>query len=182
MLPNLALESNASSFSCVRFLPRIGVHIAPTSTATTFLSTPTSLPIYFCPTAQMRGGHPLGELNHTRAAARTDVVQGLSNVSSVSIPEIGEERQRILEEGGKPAPLWWQLYLKSDRKASEEDLKAAVKAGATAIFYTMDTPVLGKRVNGHITRVGEPRPDRPAPLTSFADGHTVGGDGFAEQQ
>ena len=81
----------------------------------------------------MRGGHPLGELNHTRAAARTDVVQGLSNVSSVSIPEIGEERQRILEEGGKPAPLWWQLYLKSDRKASEEDLKAAVKADRKSI-------------------------------------------------
>ncbi|KAK4702622.1 hypothetical protein P7C70_g3598, partial [Phenoliferia sp. Uapishka_3] len=159
-----SLDGNASSFSFVRFIPRIAAQISPVHTTTTFFSTPVSLPIFLSPTAQMRGGHPLGELNHTRAAAHCNVVQGLSNVASVSIPEIGDEKARLEQEDGISAPLWWQLYLKTDRKVSEEHINQAVKAGATAILFTMDTPVFGKRVNGHISKVSRLLPKFGAPF------------------
>lgn len=48
------------------------------STETTFVGIPTALPIFISPAAMAKLGHPLGEVNMTRAAAECGIVQSVS--------------------------------------------------------------------------------------------------------
>jgi len=61
--------------------------------ATNLLSFPSSLPIFVAPAALARLGHAGGEVNITKAAAKEQIIQGVSNNASCSIEEIIEARQ-----------------------------------------------------------------------------------------
>ena len=54
-------------------------HVDPSST---MLGMPVSLPIYVSPAAMAKLGHPLGEVNITRAAGKAGIIQGVSPPSS----------------------------------------------------------------------------------------------------
>lgn len=101
--------SAASSFSFLRFIPRVNVPVATIDSSTTFFSHPVPIPIFFCPTGQGRNGHPDGELNLTRAGARSGIPQGVSSGSSYSINEILTERDELVKQGKGRTPVWWQL-------------------------------------------------------------------------
>ena len=113
MLVYLGYETNKSSWSFLRFFPRVNVPVRDIDTTTTFLGFPTRvpLPIFYCPTGQSTSGHPDGELNLTRGAAATGAPQVLSTMSGKSIEEVAAERERLKREGKGSAPLWWQLYI-----------------------------------------------------------------------
>ncbi|KAL8279022.1 hypothetical protein RQP46_008691 [Phenoliferia psychrophenolica] len=142
-----SFNANKRSWSYLRFFPRINVPVRSISTATTFLGDPTSipLPIFYCATGQTTSGHPDGELNLARGSAVTRIPQMVSTLSGISIEEIGEERELLAKNGGSKAPLWWQLYIYTDRKESERRMRDAVKAGVQAIFITVDAPQIGNR-------------------------------------
>lgn len=77
-------------------------------------------------------------MNILRAAAAEGVIQGISNNSSCSIEELVEAR--------KPGqPLFFQLYMNRNRKASEELIKKVEREGFNAIFLTVDAAVPGNR-------------------------------------
>lgn len=48
------------------------------TTDTTFMGIHTKLPVFISPAAMAKLGHPLGEVNLTRAAAECGIVQGVS--------------------------------------------------------------------------------------------------------
>jgi L-lactate dehydrogenase (cytochrome) len=51
----------------------------------------------------------------------------------------------IVQAAPKAATLFFQLYVNTDRAASERQLAEAEKLGIKGIFVTVDAPVPGKR-------------------------------------
>lgn len=157
----------ASSFSFLRFIPRVNVPVAEIDSTTTFFSHTVPIPIFFAPTGQGRNGHPDGELNLTRAGSRTGIPQGVSSGSSFSINEILHERDELVKQGRGRTPVWWQLCeypgrvgwarcslifdirlpadIHSDREETADRIRNAVRNGSDAILITVDVPALGKR-------------------------------------
>jgi len=66
-------------------------------------------------------------------------------MASVAFADIAAERDALVAGGGARAELWWQLYVMSDRKQSEERIRGAVKNGAKAVVVTVDVVAMGNR-------------------------------------
>ncbi|KDQ20635.1 hypothetical protein BOTBODRAFT_169366 [Botryobasidium botryosum FD-172 SS1] len=130
--------NNLASFKRYWFRPRVLREVGQVDMSATFLGIPTSLPIFVCPAAMAGLGHPLGEVNITRGAGRTGIIQGISSNASCTVDEVAEART----EG---QPLVYQLYLTKDRAVSERMVKRIEELGFRAIMFTVDAPVLGKR-------------------------------------
>ncbi|WFD21012.1 L-lactate dehydrogenase (cytochrome) [Malassezia caprae] len=133
------LRENRNVFERIWFRPRILRNVKNVDCSTRLLGFPSSLPIYITATALGRLGHPDGELNLTRAAARTGVIQMIPTLSSCSFDEIVQERK-----DGKPLQFF-QLYVNSDRNVVLDMLRRAEEADVKAIFVTVDAPQLGRR-------------------------------------
>lgn len=133
-------HENRAVFRRIWFRPRILRNVRYVDPSTSILGHPSTLPVYITATALGRLGHPDGEKNLTRAAARTGLIQMIPTLSSCSFDEIVNERT----EGGKPTQFF-QLYVNSDRKVVREMLRKAEEADVQALFITVDAPQLGRR-------------------------------------
>ncbi|OSS52567.1 hypothetical protein B5807_02203 [Epicoccum nigrum] len=120
------------------FRPRILRDTSHGSTATTFVGIPTSMPIFIAPAAMAKLGHPLGEINLTKAAGKCGVVQAISANASCGLEEMFNARQ----DG---QPLIFQLYLNKDRSASSALVERVTQLGASAIILTVDVCWQSKR-------------------------------------
>jgi L-lactate dehydrogenase (cytochrome) len=80
--------------------------------------------------------HHEGELAVARAAGRARLPYAISTVSTFPIERIAAEAT---------GPLWFQLYLWSDRDAARELIGRARNAGYTTLLVTVDTAVRSKR-------------------------------------
>ncbi|KAG8833854.1 Cytochrome b2, mitochondrial precursor [Serendipita sp. 399] len=105
---------------------------------TSILGVETPLPIFVSPAALAGLGHPEGEVNITRGAGRTGIIQGISSNASRTIEDIAAARV----EG---QALFFQLYINKDRKESERIIRQIDDLGFKGIMLTVDAPVLGKR-------------------------------------
>lgn len=133
------LRENCNIFERIWFRPRILRNVKNVDCSTQLLGYPSSMPVYITATALGRFGHPDGELNLTRGAARTGVIQMIPTLSSCSFEEIVQERKDGL-------PLqFFQLYVNSDRKVVLDMLRRAEEADVKALFVTVDAPQLGRR-------------------------------------
>jgi len=133
------LRENRNVFERIWFRPRILRNVKEVDCSTQLLGYPSSMPVYITATALGRLGHPDGELNLTRGAARSGVIQMVPTLSSCSFDEIVQERRNGL-------PLqFFQLYVNSDRKVVLDMLRRAEEADIKAIFVTVDAPQLGRR-------------------------------------
>ncbi|EIW70925.1 hypothetical protein TREMEDRAFT_28420 [Tremella mesenterica DSM 1558] len=105
---------------------------------TEFVGMKSTLPIYISPAAMAKLGHPLGEVNLTKAAGRWGIIQGISINASCSLDEILSSRipnQKIM----------FQIYLNKNRSASASLLQKVTQAGVDAIIFTVDNPGNAKR-------------------------------------
>jgi L-lactate dehydrogenase (cytochrome) len=71
-----------------------------------------------------------------KAAGKTGVVFVVSTAASYSIKEIADSAT---------GPLWFQLYLWSDRDVIQSLVGLAEEAGCSTLVVTVDLPVIGKR-------------------------------------
>ena len=78
MLTGAAFEDNMNAFKRYSFRPRMLRDVTSGSTETTFMGMKSTLPIFIAPAAMARLGHPLGEVNLTKGAGETGIVQGVS--------------------------------------------------------------------------------------------------------
>lgn len=85
------MRHNRSAYSRIWFKPRVMRAVGEVDSSSTMLAVPrtdapgsvdaghkVSLPIYISPAAMAKLGHPDGELNLTRGAGKTGIVQGVS--------------------------------------------------------------------------------------------------------
>mgnify|MGYP000003218794 FL=1 len=133
-------HENRAVFRRIWLRPRILRNVRYVDPSTKILGIPSALPFYITATALGRMGHPDGELNLTRAAAKTGLIQMIPTLSSVSFDEIIDARN---QEGG-PAQFF-QLYVSTDRNVVANMLRRAEETNVKAIFVTVDAPQLGRR-------------------------------------
>ncbi len=93
-------------------------------------------PIFIAPVAYHRLAHPDGEKATALAAEAMYAGMVLSTLSSISLETVA---------AGTRAPLWFQLYIQSDKTATQALVARAEQAGYRALVVTIDAPVTGMR-------------------------------------
>jgi L-lactate dehydrogenase (cytochrome) len=127
-LDGISERNNRSCFHKCRLIPRIMRDVSSITPQTEIFGIPSALPIYISPSSNALLGHPLGEINLTRGAARTGIVQGISAAASIPLVEILEEKVKMDKEVGEMGMVY-QVYLQSDRSKTEELVREAVEGG-----------------------------------------------------
>jgi L-lactate dehydrogenase (cytochrome) len=132
----LTLRENSRVFHDVTFRPRQAVANATYDLRTRVLGTDISFPAMLAPIGYLRLIHPGGEIVSASAASAAGTAFIQSTISGHAL-----EKTRAAASG----PLGYQLYLVGGRAASEAALERARKAGFSALYVTVDTPVAGLR-------------------------------------
>ena len=131
----VTLRENCRIFDDVMFRPRCAVS-APADLRTRVLGHDLALPFALAPVGSSRMFYPRGEVVAAGAAGEAGTAYTLSTLSGCRVDEVG---------AGTKGPLWYQLYLVGGRDVATAGLERAMKAGATALFVTIDTAVAGLR-------------------------------------
>ncbi|KAJ5179961.1 hypothetical protein N7492_003171 [Penicillium capsulatum] len=135
----ISKRNNARAYQKVYLRPRILRKVPEVNTKTSILGRPVSLPVYVSPVGIAKLAHPDGECALAAAAGKEGLAQVLANGSSMPIEKVMQSR--VSDE----QPLFFQLYVNRDMQKSVEMVRRAEKAGARAIWITVDSPVVGKR-------------------------------------
>ncbi|KZV66454.1 hypothetical protein PENSPDRAFT_755719 [Peniophora sp. CONT] len=131
-------RENHSAYHRVWFRPRVLRDVTNVSWSTNILGHRTSMPVYISATALGKLGHPDGELNLTRAAAKHGVIQMIPTLASCSLDELIDAAQPNQVQ-------FFQLYVNKDREITKRIVQHAEKRGIKALFITVDAPQLGRR-------------------------------------
>lgn len=130
--------ANGTAYQKVHFRPRVLRDVTVADASTTILGKPSSIPVFISPAAMAKLGHPLGEVNLTKGAADTGIIQCISSNASCSLAELCEAR-------APGQPLFFQLYVNRDRIKANDLVKQLNDSKLDAVFLTCDAPVGGKR-------------------------------------
>nr|XP_019013419.1 uncharacterized protein I206_01485 [Kwoniella pini CBS 10737]OCF52200.1 hypothetical protein I206_01485 [Kwoniella pini CBS 10737] len=131
-------ESNNSDYKKIRFRPRVLRPVKEVDSSTKILGYDSTIPLWISPAAMAKLGHPDGEVNLTKGAAATGIIQCISSFASCSVEEITAARTNN-------QPLFFQLYVNSKRHLAKEVISKINRLGFNAILLTVDAPVGGKR-------------------------------------
>ncbi|XP_065057784.1 2-Hydroxyacid oxidase 1-like [Rhopilema esculentum] len=132
------LRDNTNAFKRLRLRPNILRDVSSVDTSTTVLDQKIDFPICIAPTAMQRMAHPDGELATAKAAKAFDTCMMLSSWATTSIEDVANAAPGGLR--------WFQLYIYKDRNIVLDLVRRAEKCGYKAIAVTVDTPILGQRL------------------------------------
>jgi 4-hydroxymandelate oxidase len=132
----VTLRANRAAYDRIALAYRVLVDVSRRELATTVLGQPVAFPALIAPTAFHGLAHPEAERATVRAAGAAGTVMILSTLSNTAVEEV------VAAASG---PVWFQIYLYRDRKATEGLMRRAEAAGCTAFVLTVDAPVLGRR-------------------------------------
>jgi 4-hydroxymandelate oxidase len=131
------VRANTAAFDDWRLRPRVLVDVSSVTTGVSVLGEEISMPLLVAPMAYLRMAHPDGEPGVAQAAAAAGTVMCLSTLATASPAEVAA----AAPEGRR----WYQLYWHPDREVTKTLLDQAREAGFSAIVFTVDLPVLGRR-------------------------------------
>jgi isopentenyl diphosphate isomerase/L-lactate dehydrogenase-like FMN-dependent dehydrogenase len=131
------LADNVAAFGkwCLR--QRVLCGIDEVSTATTVLGQRVESPVVVAPVAYQGLAHEDGEEGMARAAAAVGSAICLSTFSNASTAQVAE--------AAPGAARFLQVYVFRDHGVTDELIAQAVEAGFSAVFLTVDLPVVGPR-------------------------------------
>ncbi|HWN42576.1 MAG TPA: alpha-hydroxy acid oxidase [Thermoanaerobaculia bacterium] len=132
----VTLRENRAAYDRVSLAYRVLVDVSRRDLTTSVLGQPVAMPILVAPTAFHRLATPEGELATARAAGAAGTVMILSTLSTSPIEAV------VAAASG---PIWFQLYVYRDRKATEGLVRRAEAAGCQALVLTVDAPLIGRR-------------------------------------
>ncbi|KAK0198453.1 FMN-dependent dehydrogenase-domain-containing protein [Armillaria mellea] len=135
---NISYEENALAFRRFFFNARVMRPVLHCDPSATILGYKSSIPVFVSGAALAKLGHPLGEVNITRAAHKASIIQMVSSNASLSYAEIAAA-------ASPSQPLFFQFYKSSDDATAEKRLREVEKLGYKAIWLTVDAIVAGKR-------------------------------------
>jgi len=131
------LAENTAAFAQWRLRQRVLRGMETTSTETTVLGHPVSSPVVVAPVAYQRLAHVDGEVGMARAAAAVGSALCLSTYSNASVAEVAAAAPNGVR--------FLQVYVFSDHGITDDLIAQAVDAGFSAVFLTVDLPVVGVR-------------------------------------
>ncbi|KAL2825463.1 FMN-dependent dehydrogenase-domain-containing protein [Aspergillus cavernicola] len=130
---------NTEVYRSIILRPRVFVDCTKCDLGISVLGHKLGLPIFVCPAAMARLGHPDGEAGIAEACRSFGAMQIISNNASMT-PE------QIVENAAPDQIFGWQLYVQTDRKKSEIQLARINRLKAIKfVVLTLDAPVPGKR-------------------------------------
>jgi len=134
----ITIRENHAAYHRIWFRPRIMRDVTRVDWSTKILGHKSSMPVYITATALGKLGHPDGELNLTKGAAKHGVIQMIPTLASCSFDE--------LVDAAKPDQVQFlQLYVNKDRAITKKFVQHAEKRGIKGLFITVDAPQLGRR-------------------------------------
>jgi len=132
----ITIRWNREAYDRISLRQRVLVGVEQPSTTVTMLGTTLPFPFLLAPVGYQKVLHPDGEIATAKGAGAAGAAWVVSSASNTSLEEIAEAAS---------APLWFQLYLQSDREFTKDVVDRAATAGYRALCLTVDTPVLGAR-------------------------------------
>ncbi|KAK1633771.1 FMN-dependent dehydrogenase [Colletotrichum phormii] len=135
----VTLKDNEEAYNRYKIMPRILVNVDNIDMSTSIFGARVSFPLGFSPAAMHKMAHPEGELGTSRAAAKMNVCMALSSYATESMENVAAE--------GTGNPYVMQLCVLRDRETTLQILRRAEASGYKAIFLSVDTPLLGRRLN-----------------------------------
>ena len=135
----ITLARNVIDYRDYEILYRVLRGVGKRNLSQTILGQKFASPIGICPLGMQQMAHSEGELGSARAAIANEMPYVLSTMSNYSIEQVGECFK------GKKIKPWFQLYIHKDRALTLDLVKRAEQSGFSALFITVDTPVLGVR-------------------------------------
>ena len=132
----LTRRANREAWDSIRLLSRNMRSMKGGNTRLELFGVTYPHPIFIAPVAYHRLAHPDGEKATALAAEAMYAGMVLSTLSSISLETVA---------AGTRAPLWFQLYIQSDKTATQALVARAEQAGYRALVVTIDAPVTGMR-------------------------------------
>lgn len=132
----VTLRENRAAYERLTLAYRVLVDVSRRDLSATVLGQRIAMPILVAPTAFHRLAVPEGEIATVRAAGAAGTVMILSTLSNTPVEEV------VAAASG---PVWFQLYVYRDRKATEGLVRRAEAAGCRALVLTVDAPYIGRR-------------------------------------
>lgn len=139
----ITLRWNRESLEKIRLRPRVLVDVSNLDTRVNLFGQWLPFPILLAPTALQRLYHPEGELATASGAGVAEATYVVSSYTTTALEEIASAATQ---------PLWFQLYLESDRGLTRDLVQRAEAVGCRALCVTVDLPVIG--VRNRMKRVG----------------------------
>jgi 4-hydroxymandelate oxidase len=130
------LRRNPAAFEPILLRPRVLVDVGILDTSVELLGQRLPHPVLLAPAAYQRTMHPDGELATARGAAASGTTVVVSTATTTPIREVADVAT---------TPLWFQLYVQSDREFTRDLVQEVEAAGCRALCVTVDTPALGAR-------------------------------------
>lgn len=144
---NDTVESNREGFEHWQIRVRRLVDVRNIDLRTNFLGTQYASPIGIAPCGTHTMFHPEGELAVARASSSRDALQLLSTVTTTSVEEVNQARQK---------PVWYQLYPTEDWNITQALVRRAEEAGCPAIAVTVDLPASNREAIDRFHRTTNP--------------------------
>jgi isopentenyl diphosphate isomerase/L-lactate dehydrogenase-like FMN-dependent dehydrogenase len=132
----VTLRENRRAYERIAFAPPALADAGSRDLTTTILGDPVSMPLLLAPCGMARMLNSAGELAVARAAGKAGTIFAVSGVSSYPLEDIA---------GVATGPLWYQLYLLSDREATTAKLARARTAGYRVLCVTVDATIAALR-------------------------------------
>jgi len=132
----ITVRWNREAFDRLRLCPRVLRDAGAVDTGTRLFGRELAHPILLAPTAYHRVVHPDGELATARGAGAAGAVWVVSTNTNTPIEQIA---------ACSSSPLWFQLYVQSDRGFTRELVERVVESGCEVLCLTVDTPAIGVR-------------------------------------
>jgi isopentenyl diphosphate isomerase/L-lactate dehydrogenase-like FMN-dependent dehydrogenase len=130
-------RANRDALDRLRIVPRMLRDVHERDLSVEVLGRALPAPLALAPVGVLSIMHPDAEPAAARAAAAQGVPYILSSASSTTIEEVAE----AMGDGER----WFQLYWAKDREVTRSFLNRAKAAGYSALFVTLDTPLLAWR-------------------------------------
>lgn len=130
------LRWNRERYDHLRLRPRVLVDVGVLDTAVSLFGKRLPHPLLLAPAAYQRAMHAEGELASVRGAGATQTPFVVSTATTTPVAELA---------AAATAPLWFQLYVQSDRAFTRDLVQLVEEAGCEALCVTVDTPTLGAR-------------------------------------
>jgi 4-hydroxymandelate oxidase len=130
------LHWNRLRYDEILLRPRVLMDVARVDMSVPLLGQTLPFPFLLAPTAYQRIVHPDGEIGTAKGAGAMGATYVVSSATNTAVEEIAR---------AATAPLWFQLYVQSDRDFTRDVVQRAEAAGCRVLCLTVDTPILGAR-------------------------------------
>lgn len=133
---DITVRENRAALNRVRLNPRVLIDVGRIDTRLTLFGREHDFPVLLAPTGYHKLVHPAAEIETVKGAnlgAATLVAASFANVTIEAMSALSER------------PLWFQVYLQTDRGFTKELIDRAIASGCEAVCLTVDVPVNGPR-------------------------------------